>query len=155
MEESKPMSRDEIYYFLLDIIANQLSVDKATMTLETRFVQDMEADSLDCIELVMDIEDEFEISVSDDEMDKLTTIGKALDYICKNSEMSAEYSGPTYEQKFSASAPIEKLITLAGGGEISDPANSATTLDRLQKEMHDPASEMEEPAKPSDYKEEF
>ncbi len=68
---------------LIDIISEQMGVDKAEITRETSFINDLNADSLDTVELVMEFEDEFDMSIPDEEAEKIQTVGAALDYIVK------------------------------------------------------------------------
>ena len=62
------------------IIAEQLGVEEAQVTSEKAFVDDLGADSLDQVELVMALEDEFDIEIPDEEAEKITTVQKAIDY---------------------------------------------------------------------------
>ncbi len=78
------MTESEIETKVIDIVAEQMGVDKGTITRETNFTNDLQADSLDTVELVMELEDEFETSIPDDQAEKIQTIGQAIDYI-KNS----------------------------------------------------------------------
>ena len=68
---------------LIDIISEQMGVDKSEITRETSFINDLNADSLDTVELVMEFEDEFDMSIPDEEAEKIQTVGAALDYIVK------------------------------------------------------------------------
>lgn len=70
-----------IFEQLKDIIVTELGVDKADITLEADLNDDLGADSLDAVELIMAIEDEFEISVSDDVAQKLKTVKQIVEYI--------------------------------------------------------------------------
>ena len=63
------------------LIAEQLGVEEEEVTLEAHFVEDLGADSLDTVELVMALEEEFEIEIPDEDAEKILTVGKALDYI--------------------------------------------------------------------------
>lgn len=69
---------------VVDIVAEQLGVDKDKITRETHFVNDLGADSLDTVELVMELEEEFDISIPQDAADKIQRVGEAIDYIEKN-----------------------------------------------------------------------
>jgi acyl carrier protein len=71
---------------VIQIVAEQMSVDKATITRNTSFVNDLNADSLDTVELVMELEDEFDLTIPDDEAEKMKTVGEAIDYIKKQLE---------------------------------------------------------------------
>jgi len=72
---------DEIEQKVIEIVAEQMGVDKSEVTRETSFVNDLNADSLDTVELVMEFEDEFEMSIPDEEAEKIQTVGQAIDYI--------------------------------------------------------------------------
>jgi len=67
------------------IIAEQLGVEEEEVTPEASFVEDLGADSLDTVELVMALEEEFEIEIPDEDAEKILTVGKALDYIREKS----------------------------------------------------------------------
>ncbi len=66
---------------VVDIVVQQLGVDKNKVTLQSSFVDDLGADSLDTVELVMALEEEFETEIPDDEAEKIRTIQEAIDYI--------------------------------------------------------------------------
>ena len=63
------------------IVAEQLGVDQAEITRETSFVNDLNADSLDTVELVMEFEDEFDMSIPDEQAEKIQTVGQAIEFI--------------------------------------------------------------------------
>jgi len=67
-----------------DIVSEQLGVDKDKISPETSFVNDLGADSLDTVELVMELEEEFDINIPDDAAEKIQTVGQAVDYIEAN-----------------------------------------------------------------------
>ena len=69
---------------VVEIISEQMGVEKSEIiTRETSFINDLNADSLDTVELVMEFEDEFDISIPDEEAEKIQTVGAAIDYIVK------------------------------------------------------------------------
>ena len=68
---------------VIDIVADQLGVEKEKITPETSFVDDLGADSLDTVELVMELEEEFDINIPDDAAEKIQTVGQAIDFIEK------------------------------------------------------------------------
>jgi acyl carrier protein len=72
---------DETDTKVIEIVSEQMGVDKSEITRETHFINDLNADSLDTVELVMEFEDEFELSIPDEEAEKIQTVGQAIDYI--------------------------------------------------------------------------
>jgi acyl carrier protein len=69
-----------------DIIINELGVEAEKVTREASFVEDLGADSLDTVELVMAFEEEFGMEIPDEEAEKLQTVGDAIDYISSHSQ---------------------------------------------------------------------
>ena len=69
-----------------EIVADELSVDAGIVTPQARFVEDLGADSLDVVELVMRFEEEFEIEIPDEDAEKIATVGDAVTYIEKKAE---------------------------------------------------------------------
>ncbi|MGE3314628.1 MAG: acyl carrier protein [Planctomycetaceae bacterium] len=70
---------------VIGIVSEQLSVPREEVSRTSSFVDDLKADSLDVVELVMELEDEFEITIPDDDYDKIRTVGDAIDYIGQKS----------------------------------------------------------------------
>jgi len=68
---------------VVEIISEQMGVDKSEIARETSFINDLNADSLDTVELVMEFEDEFDMSIPDEEAEKIQTVGAAVDYVAK------------------------------------------------------------------------
>ncbi len=66
---------------VIDIVSEQLGVSKDQITEDTHFVNDIGADSLDTVELVMELEEEFDINIPDDAAEKIQTVGEAIQYI--------------------------------------------------------------------------
>ena len=64
-----------------EIIIDKLGIEESKITLEARFIEDLGADSLDTVELIMQFEEEFDIEISDDDAEKLNTVGSSVDYI--------------------------------------------------------------------------
>lgn len=75
----------EVLNKVVDIVCDQLSVDKGDVNPESSFVEDLGADSLDTVELVMAFEEEFGLEIPDDEAEKITTIKSAVEWIEGNS----------------------------------------------------------------------
>lgn len=66
------------------IIVDRLGVDESKIALEASFKEDLGADSLDVVELVMELEDEFDMEISDEDAEKITTVGDVVKYIESN-----------------------------------------------------------------------
>jgi len=75
------MEREELLKKIKGIVADKLSISEDQVTESASFVDDLGADSLDTVELVMALEDEFDMDIPDEQAEKLTTVGKAMDYI--------------------------------------------------------------------------
>jgi len=71
---------------ITEVIADKLGVEPSKITPEARFVEDLGADSLDTVELVMQLEDEFNLEIPDEEAEKLTTVESVVEYINKHTE---------------------------------------------------------------------
>ena len=79
------MSPEEIESKVIDIVAEQMNTDKSKISRDTSFVDDLNADSLDTVELVMEFEDEFETSIPDEQAEQIKTVGQAVDFIVSQS----------------------------------------------------------------------
>ena len=64
-----------------EIVVDKLGVESSKITLEAKFIDDLGADSLDTVELIMQFEEEFEIEIPDEDAEKITSVGQAVDYI--------------------------------------------------------------------------
>jgi acyl carrier protein len=71
----------EIFDKVKSIIAERLSIDESKITLESSFIEDLGADSLDTVELIMQLEEAFDMQIPDEDAEKLTTVGDAIKYI--------------------------------------------------------------------------
>jgi len=75
------MERNELLQKVKEIVADKLSISEDQVTEDASFIDDLGADSLDTVELVMALEDEFDLDIPDEDAEKLTTVGKAIDYV--------------------------------------------------------------------------
>jgi acyl carrier protein len=75
------MTKEEILTKLKPIIAEQLGVEESDVTPEASFTEDLNADSLDLVEMIMSLEEQFKLQISDEDAEKITTVGEAVDYI--------------------------------------------------------------------------
>lgn len=75
------MSEEEIFNKIKDMIADNFDVDKDKITENTNFMDDLDADSIDLVEFILQLEDEFGAEIPDDEAEKIKTIGDAVSYI--------------------------------------------------------------------------
>ena len=71
----------DIFETVRAVVAEQLGIDESDITMDSSFDDDLEADSLDIVELMMALEDEFKIEISDDEAGRSSTIGDIVEYI--------------------------------------------------------------------------
>jgi len=68
---------------VIELIVEELGVEAGEVTLEASFIEDLGADSLDTVELIMKFEEEFDIDIADEDAEGLTTVGKAIEYLQK------------------------------------------------------------------------
>jgi acyl carrier protein len=78
------MENDEIFDKVKDVIVDQLNVEEADVTEEASFIDDLGADSLDIVELVMALEEQFGVSIPDEEAESIKTVGDAVSYITEH-----------------------------------------------------------------------
>ena len=78
------MSSEEVFEKVKNIIVEQLGATESSVTMEASFIDDLGADSLDIVELVMALEEEFDIEIPDADAEKVTTVGDVVDYIKEN-----------------------------------------------------------------------
>lgn len=78
------MSTEEVFEKVKAIIVEQLGAAEASVTMEASFIDDLGADSLDIVELVMALEEEFDIEIPDSDAEKVVTVGDVVDYIKEN-----------------------------------------------------------------------
>lgn len=71
----------DVFGRVKNIIVEQLDAEEDKVTMEASFKDDLEADSLDVVELVMELEDEFDMEIADEEAEKINTVGDAVEYI--------------------------------------------------------------------------
>lgn len=76
------MTKAEVFAKLKEIIIDRLDVEEEKIVPEASFVEDLGADSLDIVELIMGIEEEFDIEIPDEDAEKLTSVGEAMNYAC-------------------------------------------------------------------------
>ena len=80
------LTENEVFEKVKGVIVDQLGVSEDEVTKEASFTEDLGADSLDTVELVMALEEEFGTEISDEEAEKLTTVGKTVEYIVEKSK---------------------------------------------------------------------
>jgi acyl carrier protein len=84
LERRDGLDRDEILAKIQEITADRLGVDESDVTPDASFREDLEADSLDLVELIMELEEQFGMEIPDEEAEKITTVEEAVDYVVEN-----------------------------------------------------------------------
>jgi acyl carrier protein len=80
----KPETRDEVFDLVKKVLVSQLGIEDESRIKEKAHLQeDLDADSLDLVELIMELEDQTEIKIPDQDAQQITTVGEAVNYICK------------------------------------------------------------------------
>jgi len=88
------VTESEIEAAVIKVVAKKMGIDEDDISGDTRFTEDLNADSLDTVELIMDIEDEFEVAIEDEEAGKLQTIGDVVEFIAKQERVDRMQQGP-------------------------------------------------------------
>lgn len=79
------MTKEEIFASIRDMLVEQLGVDEGDVSMSAAFADDLDADSLDLVELIMEMEDQFGVKISDEDAQKINTVEQAVDYVASHS----------------------------------------------------------------------
>lgn len=78
------MTHDEIFKRVSQILSEELGIDPEAIDMDANFIEDLNADSLDIVDLIVEMEHEFDVSIPDDEAEQIRTVGDAVNYIADN-----------------------------------------------------------------------
>lgn len=78
------MTKEEIFGQIKEMLVEQLGVDDGDISMEASFQDDLDADSLDLVEMIMEMEDKFGVKIPDEEAEKIRTVGQAVEYVAAN-----------------------------------------------------------------------
>ena len=78
------MDKKEVFEKIKAILVENLGIDPGQVTMDARFREDLQADSLDLVELIMEFEEQFGGEISDEDAQKITTVGQAVEHLAKN-----------------------------------------------------------------------
>jgi acyl carrier protein len=84
LERRDGLDREEVLGKIQEITADRLGVDEGDVTPDASFREDLEADSLDLVELIMELEEQFGMEIPDEEAEKITTVEEAVDYVAEH-----------------------------------------------------------------------
>ena len=90
MNKKEKKNEKEVFEQIKRIVIERLGVDSEKVTREATFASDLKADSLDIVELILSLEEEFDISISDDKATKIHTVGEATTVICQTLEIETK-----------------------------------------------------------------
>lgn len=80
------MSAEDIFEQVKELLVDQLGVDEAAISMDSDFIGDLNADSLDIVDLIITLETEYDISIPDEDAQRLKTVGDAVDFIVENTD---------------------------------------------------------------------
>lgn len=80
------MSAEDIFEQVKQLLVDQLGVDEDSISMDSDFIDDLNADSLDIVDLIITLESEYDISIPDEDAQRLKTVGDAVDFIVENAE---------------------------------------------------------------------